>query len=1038
LRSWCTLPWSAVVGAVALSAAVGALAGCGAGRQERRQPTANLVPVPGRLATPPSLRRVFQLGDGPGTERELGPGEVDAYAIDLVAGEYLYTTVDQRGVDVKVNVFAPGHEPLFSVDGPYGAQGAEKVHLVAGATGRYRLEVSGSSQGRYLARLEVRRPATAIDQRRAAAERAFWEARWGLARKPGFWEAAAKLEMALRLFARLGAKDREAEAYYRLGKLQLEAKGDYRAALDLFQSANDLYRPLGDGKFIALTYNQIGRCYEELGDFKRAETTLRQALDAWLRRPLEGGRVVTLENLAQVHAFQGEVAEAVRFYRNAVELGGQLGDEESQAKNLTNLGWIYRSVGDMEQALAALRQALAAGTRISDRQRAATLNEMGNVYLAEDEPQLALPKFEQAWRLDSHGADLETQADTLSGLGVSYRRLAEFGKALAVYTQAREMFHTVGNRRAEANEWINMGSAYIHMQQPERAAACYDKALGLAQDTSYLATEAMARLGLGVAARDRGNLGQALRDGEDALKIVEAMRGGASRPDLQASYLELNEGHYGFLIDVLMHLHAMRPAGGFDRRALRYSEQARARGLLDALATRRALVSAARVIDPALLAERGRITRQIAAKDRELRGPARSEAPKADLEHQLDQLLERSRDLADRIRKAAPRSTPAGGEVPDSIAEAQQGSLDDRTLLLEYHVGAARSFLWAVTPHSIASFELPGNDRLEPLVRATYRLLSQSQPGAGAAPAAKGAAQLSSILLGQVADRLGDRRLLIVVNGALQDIPFAALPDPGRGNEPLMLRHEIVYAPSLAVLSELRASPPSKPRPSGLVAILADPVFGNQDERARAFNVPAAMLDPLVASLPRLPDSRDEANAIAKLAGNGVLEALGFDANSELVTSGRLRHYRILHFATHGTLRIDLPDLSGLALSQIDRTGRPRDGFLRAFEVQDLELPADLVVLSACKTALGKERGGDLFGLPYAFMSAGAQRVLVSLWDVGDRSTAELMRRFYRGLLVDKLPAAAALRAAQQTMWQDSRTRAPYHWGGFVLQGDWR
>ena len=961
------------------------------------------------------------------------------YEIELAAGQYLHVSVDQRSVDVAVVVAGPGQAAMFRVDHPYGTLRPEQVHLVAETPGRYHLEMRPSGDaghGRYRLELEALRPASVTDRRRAAAERAFWEARWNL-QAAGFWERVAKLEKALRLFRELGAKEREAEAYYRIGELYLVEKHDPREALGMLGTAHAIYGRLHDDKFIALSDNQIGRSYVDLGEPDRATTFFERALGEWYRQPLTRGRATTLENLAELHGLRGEATAALRLYREAIGVRHQLADTAGEATALIHLGWIYRTVGEWDRALAAVRQALELCRGAHPHERAVALNEMGDVYLDAEEPQLARPCFLQALELQSSGGDPETKAASLSSLGISYRRLAEYGNALAVDQEAREMFRKAGNRQSEANAWINLGSAYGHMQQPQRAAECYRMALRLARATGYRATEAQALLGIAIAARDRGNLPEALIQAEAAIRLVEILRTDTSRPDLQASSRAINEDYYEVVMETLMRLHATQPARGFDMRALQYSEQARARGLLDTLIARHASRTAPTSFAAALLAERHRLDEQIATKDREALIPGVSGAAREALQQQLQGLLEQSQDLSERLRRAGA-SPATSGDLFRALAQREQ--LDDRTLLLEYYMGIDQTLLWAVTSHSIASFELPGHDHLEPLLRSVYQQLSSGDRRDSQDFDTGQVERLSRVLLGPLGDRLDGRRLLIVANGALQYIPFGALPDPRDPGAPLMLRHEIVYAPSLAVLSELRAGQGTRARPPGLAAVLADPVFGAQDERARGLKVPPAALDAALAALPRVPHSRDEAAAIASFAGGQeVLLALGFDANTELVTKGHLRRYRILHFATHGTLRLDRPELSALALSQIDRTGKPRDGLLRALEIENLDLPADLVVLSACKTALGKELGGEgLVGLPQGFMRAGAQRVLVSLWDVGDRSTAALMRRFYQSLLVNRLPAAAALRAAQRATWQDPQTRSPYYWGAFVLQGDWR
>jgi CHAT domain-containing protein len=184
----------------------------------------------------------------------------------------------------------------------------------------------------------------------------------------------------------------------------------------------------------------------------------------------------------------------------------------------------------------------------------------------------------------------------------------------------------------------------------------------------------------------------------------------------------------------------------------------------------------------------------------------------------------------------------------------------------------------------------------------------------------------------------------------------------------------------------------------------------------------------------------NEARAIEEVTIESErLIAKGFDASRARATDPALSRYRIIHFATHGILDRDNPELSAIVLSLVDRQGRPQDGYLRLHDIYNLNLPAELVVLSACDTGLGKEfKGEGLIGLTRGFMYAGAARVMASLWKVEDEPTAKLMRHFYRHMLRGGLPPAAALRQAQIALWQDTEWRAPYFWAAFVIQGEWR
>jgi CHAT domain-containing protein len=335
------------------------------------------------------------------------------------------------------------------------------------------------------------------------------------------------------------------------------------------------------------------------------------------------------------------------------------------------------------------------------------------------------------------------------------------------------------------------------------------------------------------------------------------------------------------------------------------------------------------------------------------------------------------------------------------------------------------------------------------------------------------------MVLGPVAAKLSTTRLLVVADGVLQYIPFGALPVSGQDgitkqSTPLVVQHEIVNLPSASVLVALRQRKKLQERSRVAVAILADPVFDTRDSRLRA--TAAGRARPLLPrqqevvvdsyasgattlarmltrsaldlglrtsgtlALPRLLYSRLEAEAIlAALPPGSGMTALDFDASRATVNGLRLADYGIVHFATHALVNDKHPQLSGLVLSMVTKDGNPQNGFLDLQDIYDLDLPVDLVVLSACETGLGKDYGGEgLIGLTRGFMYAGAKRVVSSLWSVSDIATAELMRRLYRGMAKDGLRPSEALRQAQIQMWKQKRWTSPYYWAAFQIQGEWK
>jgi CHAT domain-containing protein len=437
----------------------------------------------------------------------------------------------------------------------------------------------------------------------------------------------------------------------------------------------------------------------------------------------------------------------------------------------------------------------------------------------------------------------------------------------------------------------------------------------------------------------------------------------------------------------------------------------------------------------------------------------------------LDRVAAEQQRLRNEMRTTNPGYVALSG-APLTVTEVQ-GLLDSESVLLSYAGVGEEFYLWVITRGAVQGFALSNSHRLPGLVRRYRDLVTERNRRVSGELAAAWserlrrarvalsplADSLSQILLSPAAAALKGRRILAMSSSVLQYLPFGALPIPagavGAG-QAMVTRHEVVYLPSASTIGVLRQLRTNRHVPPKTVAVLADPVFAPDDPRVQpqagvAARMPSA--DPLSSwratvrgleedgPLPRLRFSRVEAEAIAALVPpNARLMALDFDANRSLVMSPALRDYRIVHFATHGFVNSDYPGFSGVALSMLGNNGVSEDGFLRLDQIYGLNLPVDLVVLSACQTALGKDvKGEGVVGLTRGFLYAGAASVLATLWKVDDQASAELMKRFYQGMLGPaRLTPSAALRAAQTGMARVPRWRDPYYWAGYTLQGDWQ
>ncbi len=810
--------------------------------------------------------------------------------------------------------------------------------------------------------------------------------------------------------------------------------GEKRTALEYMMQALPLRRLVGDRGDEAATLNNIGAVYITLGEYPQALDYLNQALPPWRAAGNRMGEGSSLNNVARVHEARGEYQSALDAYRQALELHRAAGYPFGEANALTNVGLVLMSLGDPKNALASFTQALPLHRAVKNRGgEAAALAGIGAAHAQQGDTALALEYYEQSLPLARAVGDRNGEAATLGSLARVYVSRHEYERALATYQQALALHRAVGSRRGEASTLADLGAVHAARGATDTAAATFTDALPIARAIGDRGTEARILHQLARTDRDRGDLAGARAHAGAALAIAESLRSTVFNQELRSSYLASVQDYYRLAIDVLARSHTAEPAAGYDAAALQTSERARARGLLDLLTEAgadirqgvdSALVQRERAAQQWLDAKAARLTRVLNAPH--------TDAQAAEASRDVDAATNDYRQIEADIRATSPRYAALVQPQPLGLDEIRAQVLDAGTLLLEYALGEEHSRVFAVSSTSFESYELPGRTQIEDASRRFYDAIKTD---ADPARSREAASALGRMLVGPVAGALGAKRLVIVADGALQYVPFGALPDPAAPEQRLLIAaHEIVSLPSASALAVLRRETAGRRPPPKTLAVIADPVFTLDDQRV----TPPGARGP--EGLPRLIGSRREATAILALVPEAMRKrALDFDASRTTATSAELGQYGIVHFATHAILDSVHPELSGVVLSLVDARGRPQDGFLRLHEVFNLKLPVNLVVLSACQTALGREiRGEGLIGLTRGFMYAGARGVVASLWQVDDESTAELMKRFYRAMLKEGRRPADALRTAQLELSRHPRWSAPFYWAGFVLQGEWR
>jgi CHAT domain-containing protein/tetratricopeptide (TPR) repeat protein len=919
-------------------------------------------------------------------ERSIEQEKTHSYTLNLSSGQYAHVLVEQRRVNVLVAIYGPDGAKLVQVDSPNYNYGLEPVSLVVDTSGPYRLEVKSQSTnatGRYEVRLDQLRLATQQDRNRFAAQKLCEEAR------------------ALR---------------------SQQTQESFQQAADKFQAALSVWRTAGDKLMQAYMFHEIAIIYGDIGQYQKALDAHAKASILYKDLKLPRDEARALNNTAWIYGELGDNQKSLETYDRVAEIYRTVGNVDP--KLLSNIGSSYAKLGDYRRALEIHLRVLEMRRASGDAQEI-TLSNIGNCYDHLGEKSKAIDFYSKALELMRQAGDHFYTATTLTHIGVFYRGSGEYEKALNYLNEALTLRKTIGDQKGIATTLFQI-----------------------------------ARL-----ERDRGNVVEARKRIEAALALVESLRTKVASQQLRASFFASVQQYREFYIDLLLRLHKDNPSQQLDRAAFNASETGRARSLLELL--REASAEIRHGVDPALL-ERHRSLGQLIAEKadsqmRLLSGKHTEEQATAAL-NEITQLTTEYEQVEAQIRHTSPQYAALIQPVPLKLEETQQRVLDADTLLLEYSLGEEKSFLWAVTPESLKTYELPKRAIIEPLARRVYELLIARNQNVvnetleqrrrrlelAEAEYPKAAASLSQMLLGPAAAELKNKRLLIVSDGVLQFIPFAGLPHP-RGSRPLSVDHEIVTAPSASVLALLRQETANRKPATKTLAVFADPVFSTNDPRVAmarlAHAVPEKKTDVArsasesgLGDLRRLRFSRQEADEITRFANDELkLEATDFNASRTLATSGELKQYRIIHFATHGLINNQHPELSGIVLSLVDEQGRQQNGFLRLYDLYNLKLSAELVVLSACQTALGKEiRGEGLVGLTRGFMYAGAPRVIASLWQIDDRASAEFMKRFYQGLLGQKLRPAAALRLAQVSMQNDKRWSAPHYWAAFTLQGEWK
>lgn len=810
--------------------------------------------------------------------------------------------------------------------------------------------------------------------------------------------------------------------------------GDLAKAEEYLTRGEELQRRLAPGNADhARLFQNLGNVALDRRDLERAESFFQQALALFEKAQPEGEGVVDcLARLGNVAMLRGDFVVADDLFRRALALQEQRAPDDLKVSDLLfNLGNLALRRSDGEGAELYYKKARALSEKAFPIAKVDYANNLGVLAAARGDYASARSYFQSTldFALKQAPGSLRI-ANSLHQLGsLELKSNGDLARAEDLLRQALSIHEQKAAQNLETAEvFCSLGELLALRGELDEALLWHRRALDLQQKLAP-GSEAPALYWLGRAERQAGRLEQATHHFCRATTILDGWRSRAGETPELRSLFESAVGDYHFTcLEGLIEL-------GRTGEAFHALERGRARSFLALLGERDLRLAD---LPPGLATERREVN---AAYDRAQAQLARVDAGRgaAEIERltfELRDLRRRQEEIVVKLRKASPRAAALAAPQPLDLADAR-AALDPGTVLLAYAVGTEATWLFVVqaqgTPGpALSVFRIEtGAQALSEEVAGFRRLLDGA--GSDATALRARARRLYELLVRPAEPRIAHaRRILLSPDGSLRTLPFAALVRRGR--------YLVEWKPVTSVLSAtvyaelIRSRPGEREHPEQQLVAFGDPNYPpvtTPDPQVRQALERSGPLQPL-------PATREEVEAIAALYPRARTH-LGREATEESAKALG-RETRLIHFACHGLLDERFPLHSALALSLPEHPAEGQEnGLLQAWEIfESLRLDADLVTLSACDTALGKDMGGEgLIGLTRAFQYAGARSVLASLWSAADGSTADLMKRFYGHLRAGKTKDEA-LRAAQTELIRSATFSHPYYWAGFQLTGDWR
>lgn len=993
---------------------------------------------------------------------KLGTAETHTFLVQADENEYFEIICERNGADSGLSVFSPSNSLISLSNAPGGFAGKDILIFIAEKAGKYKIEIKsrrpGNFVGEYKIYLKEKRAATETDRDRAEAMRLT-----GLSRHTvsGWENRIEKAETALEdqkksleLFEKIADLRGQAIALFNIADIYSNEFGLEPQAIEYFEKSLALWEKLDEPANLAICLTGLANEYRMKGLNEKSEATFNKA--AAINRSLDNlhGVAVTNSLFCRLYNDTGFFQKGFEKCRESLKLTKDA-DPLTDSYTYHALSALSGNSGDYVNNEKYIYKALDRINLVNDivnpiRFARIKAGIAGSFFVKKDYEK-AIEYYLEAYNISENVRRPVFSATFLIFLSECYFVLKDYEKAVETGEKSLALIRKYDPRRRQAA--LNfLARTYSELGKNEKAREYFFEAIAANRQNKDRYAEAECLYELAALEKKLGNLEAAHGLLRQAVGNMEIIRADLLGKNQRSSYNSLLRIYYEAEIELLIKKYERSPQAEYLEEAWQKQEKIRARGLLESFIENGLNVNEL-VSNDFFTKEKELLEKIAAAENNRLDAERSKDADKLRIaEQNLQAALDDLQVLQEDLRRNNPKFSAINQTKDFSFADVKQ-TLSENSALLEFSVGEKQTYLWLIKKDSVKLFTLPARAELKRVSLDYYNTLTDKT--ATAAKTVEKSKELSRLLFEPLKNELADiKTLLIVPDGSLQLIPFATLTlDPDSEFRPLIERFEVVSFPSFSSFAYLRETKRTV-KAEKLLAVIADPIFQFDDERLSS-RAKKAVRNPLstveseklaetlrdfgIDKLSRLPFTNLEAKEIQKFAPQHTTLALGENASRQRFLSGDFENYKILHFATHGFLNQKNPDLSGLVLSLFDKKRQSQNGFLRVIDLYSVRLNADLVVLSACQTGLGKDVEGEgIVGLTHGFMYAGASRVVSSLWKVEDAATAELMKNFYREMLVNHQTPAAALRSAQNTMRKINRFQNPRYWAGFTLNGDWQ